>query len=160
MSFDYAQEGFSLVEVMVAMVISGVALVGALGAVHQSSRHVQEGIAADRALTMVQGRLEAKRSVRWESLLEDDLDQDGVPDLLMKDDGQGTDVMAGDGIYSAGWDHNGIRLVWTLEADHPGSLSTVGSVTIVAVGMYAGPRGPREVRMGTVRANPTFVGTR
>jgi prepilin-type N-terminal cleavage/methylation domain-containing protein len=152
------QGGFSLVEVMVAMVISGVALIGAMGAIHLSSRQLQDGVAADRALAMVQARLEAKRSIRWELMLEDDLDHDGIPDVFMKDDGQGSDVSAGDGIYSAWSERDGIRLVWTVEADRSGPLSAAGSAAIVATASYMGPRGAREVRMGTVRANPSFVG--
>ena len=154
------EDGFSLIEVMVAMVISGIALMGAMGAVQISSRHVQDGITAGRALTLAQTRLEAKRSVRWESLLEDDLDHDGIPDVFMKDDGQGNDVLAGDGIFTASSDRDGIKLVWTVEADRPGPLSVAGSVAILAVASYTGPRGLRDVRIGTLRANPMFVGAR
>ncbi len=160
MSCKRIEGGFSLLEVMMAMVISGVTLVGALGAVQISSRHIQEGLVADRALAMAQARLEAKRAVQWASILEDDLDHDGAPDLTMKDDGQGNDLTAGDGIYSAGWQRDGVTLAWTVEADRPGPLSMAGWVTIVAVASYTGPRGPREVRVGTVRANPMFVGAR
>lgn len=154
------EDGFSLVEVMVAMVISGTALVGAMGAVHLSARSLQEGMLAQRALEQAQARVEAKRSVRWASLLEDDLDHDGAPDVWMTDDGQGSDVTAGDGVYTGVSGRDGIGLVWTVEADHPGPLSAAGSVAIVAVASFRGSRGMREVRVGTVRANPVFVGAR
>jgi prepilin-type N-terminal cleavage/methylation domain-containing protein len=157
---DRTQAGFSLVEVMVAMVISGIALVGAMGAVHLASRHAQQGGTADRALTMVQARLEAKRSVRWDSMLEDDLDHDGIPDVFMKDDGQGSDAAAGDGIYSAAADRDGIRLVWTVEPDRRGPLNAAGAVVIFATASYMGSGGWHDVPMGTVRANPTYVGAR
>jgi prepilin-type N-terminal cleavage/methylation domain-containing protein len=160
MTPDISEGGFSLVEVMAAMIISGIALVGSLGAVQLASRQTQEGVTADRALTMAQGRLEAMRSVRWDSMLEGDLNQDGVPDVVMKDDGEGSDVRAGDGVYSAGLERDGIRLVWTLEPDRSGPLGGVGSVTIVVAASYQGPRGLREVRLGTARANPLYVGAR
>ncbi len=74
---------------------------GTLGAVEVSSRHVQQGGLNSKAIELAQARLEAKRSVRWQSLLEDDLDRDGIPETLMADDGQGSDITAGDGIYTA-----------------------------------------------------------
>jgi len=160
MTSDSTQSGFSLVEVMVAMVISGIALMGTMGAVHLASRQAQEGVAADRALMMAQSRLEAKRSIQWESMLVDDLDHDGVPEVILKDDGEGSDAVAGDGVYSAGVERDGIRLIWTVEPDRTGPLSGVGSVAIVAVASYQGPRGLHEVRMGTVRSNPLYVGMR
>jgi prepilin-type N-terminal cleavage/methylation domain-containing protein len=158
MSKRTGEDGFSLIEVMVAMVISGVALMGTMGAVELSSRHIQQGIISSRALGMAQARLEAKRSVRWQVLLEDDLDQDGIPETLMKDDGQSPDSIAGDGIYTATNERDGVTLVWTVEADHSGPLNSIGVVTIRAIATYQGPIGQREIRMATLRANPAFVG--
>ncbi|HBR49190.1 MAG TPA: hypothetical protein DEA71_03795, partial [Nitrospira sp.] len=71
-------QGLSLIEVMVAMVISGIALMGTLGAVEISSRYAQQTVMNSRALELAQGRLEVKRSIRWQLLLEDDLDRDGI----------------------------------------------------------------------------------
>ena len=154
-------EGFSLIEVMVAMMISGIALMGTLGAVEISSRHGQEGGLSSKALELAQARLEVKRSVRWRSLLEDDLDRDGFSETLMADDGQGYDVVAGDGIYTAMYERDGVTVVWMVEADRPGLLSASGMVTIRAVASYPGLRGQRkEVRVATIRANPAFVGQR
>ena len=76
-------DGFTLIEVMVAMVIAGIALMGTLGAVEVSSRHVQQGSLNSKAIELVQARLEAKRSVRWQSLLEDDLD---FQELISRDE--------------------------------------------------------------------------
>jgi len=95
------ERGFSLVEVMVAMSISMIVVMGGMAALQVSSRLTQQGVMKTRAVSLAQGRLEAKRSVRWEALLQDDLDHDGRIDLVMTDDGQGADVSAGDGIYSA-----------------------------------------------------------
>jgi len=153
-------EGFSLIEVMMAMVISGIALMGAMGAVEMSSRHVQQGSLSSRALELAQARLEAKRSVRWQSLLEDDLNHDGIPEVIMKDDGQGHDTMADDGVYTAMQERDGVTVIWTVEADRPGPLSAVGIVAIRAVASYVGPGGQKQVRVATLRANPAFVGQR
>lgn len=154
-------DGFSLIEVMVAMVISGVALMGTLGAVEVSSRHVQQGGLTSKAIELAQARLEAKRSVRWQSLLEDDLDHDGIPETFMADDGQGSDVTAGDGIYTAGYERDGVTVVWMIETERPGSLRSAAMVMIRAVASYPGLNGhKREVQVATIRANPNFVGQR
>lgn len=161
MSRIVQQNGFSLVEVMVAMMISGIALMGALSAVEVSSRHVQQGGLSNKALELAQARLEVKRSVRWQSLLEDDLDRDGIPETFMADDGQGHDRTAGDGIYTAMYERDGVTVVWTIEGERPGPLSASGMVTIRAVASYPGLRGQqREVHVATIRANPGFVGQR
>lgn len=152
--------GFSLLEVMAAMAIAGIALMGTMGAVDIAARHVEQGSLSMHALALAQARLEAKRSVRWQSLLEDDLDHDGVPEILLRDDGQGYDLAAGDGIYTAMQQRDGVILVWSVEPDRAGPLSSVGLVTIRAAASYEGPGGLKEVRMATLRANPTFVGRR
>lgn len=156
---DY-DRGFSLVEVMAAMMITGIVLMGTMGAMDLSSRHVRQGALSTHALALAQARLEAKRSVRWQSLLEDDLDHDGVPDTIMKDDGQGHDQAAGDGIYTAVQERDGVTLTWSVEPDRAGPLSSVGLVTIRATASYEGPGGLKEVRIATLRANPAFVGRR
>jgi prepilin-type N-terminal cleavage/methylation domain-containing protein len=154
-------DGFSMIEVMVAMMISGIALMGTLGAVEISSRHVRQGGLSSKALELAQARLEVKRSVRWQSLLEDDLDHDGVPETFMVDDGQGHDVVAGDGIYTAMYEHDGVTVVWTIEAERSGPLSTSDMVTIRAIASHPGVRGQKkEVQVATIRANPGFVGQR
>jgi prepilin-type N-terminal cleavage/methylation domain-containing protein len=161
MSRVLLNDGFSLIEVMVAMMISGIALMGTLGAVEVSSQYVQQGGLSSKALELAQARLEVKRSVRWQSLLEDDLDRDGVPETFMADDGQGYDVTAGDGIYTAMYERDGVTVVWMIEADRPGPLSAIGLVTIHATASYQGFRGQKkEVRVATMRANPRFVGQR
>lgn len=113
-----------------------------------------------RALSLAQGRLEAKRSVRWEAMLQDDLDHDGRTDVVMADDGQGADVSEEDGIYTGQWEHDGISLTWTVVMDRLGPLTTAGFVTIRAAASYPGLGGTRVVELGTVRANPAFAGVR
>jgi prepilin-type N-terminal cleavage/methylation domain-containing protein len=154
-------DGFSLVEVMVAMVIAGIALMGTLGAVEVSSRHVQLGGLKSKAIELAQARLEAKRSIRWQSLLEDDLDRDGIPETFMTDDGQGSDIAADDGIYTAMFHRDGVTVVWMIETEQPGPLLSSAMVVIRAVASYSGLNGHRrEVQVATIRANPKFVGQR
>lgn len=152
--------GFSLIEVMIAMVISGIAFMGAIGAVQISSGQTRQGALSSRALELAQTRLEVKHSVRWPHLLEDDLDGDGIPETMMKDDGQHPDNMADDGIYTAILERNGITVVWSVEPDRPGPLASVGMVAIRAVSSYVGQGEQKEVLVGTLRANPAFVGQR
>jgi prepilin-type N-terminal cleavage/methylation domain-containing protein len=153
--------GISLIEVMVAMMISGIALMATLGAVDIASKYAHQGVTSSQALEFAQGRLEVKRSVRWDLLLEDDLDRDGVAETHMVDDGTGVDVVPGDGIYTAMYERDGITLVWTIETDHPGPLSGAGMVRFRAVASYLGRnREKKEVQMAMMRANPSFVGLR
>jgi prepilin-type N-terminal cleavage/methylation domain-containing protein len=158
MSRDPRQEGMTLIEVIVAMAISGIALLGAIGAVQVSSGSIRESGLATKALELAQSRLESKRSVRWQYLLEDDVDGDGIPEALMKDDGQGSDVAAGDGIYTATLERDGVTVVWAVEADNRRPLQSVGIVAIRAVSSYIGRDGRKEVQVATLRANPVFVG--
>lgn len=152
-------QGISLVEVMVAMMISGIALMGTLGAVELSSRYAQQSVMNSQALELAQGRLEVKRSVRWQLLLEDDLDRDGIAETHMVDDGTGFDAAPGDGIYTAMYERDGITVVWTIETDRPGPLSTTSMVRIQAVASYQGRnQEKREVQIASMRANPSYVG--
>src|SRR3569832_2368264 len=138
MSGSLQQNGFSSVEVMVAMMISGIALMGALSAVEVSSKHLQQGGLSNKALELAQARLEVKRSVRWQSLLEDDLDRNGVPETFMADDGRGYDVAAGDGIYTAMHQRDGVTVVRTIEAEPSRPLHTAAMVMIRAIASYPG----------------------
>ena len=150
--------GFTFAEVMVAMAIMSIALMGAVATFQFAEQQFHQGLLASRALAMAESRIEAKRSARWDRLLLDDLTHDGRPDLTMHDDGQGSDVHPGDGVYSGSWDEDGIHLSWTVTLSRPGSLSASGSVLLEATASYVTDRGPREVRISTLRANPTFVG--
>ena len=154
----YAEGGVSFAEVLVAMALTLTGLVGAMGAFQAAERSVRTGTLATRALAMAESRIEAKRAARWNRLLLDDLNHDGVPDLVMHDDGVGGDVLAGDGVYSGSWDQDGIHLIWTVTPSRSGSLSASGHVLIEARAVYAAGENSREVRVGTLRANPVFVG--
>lgn len=151
------EAGLSLVEVMIAMVISGVALMGTMGAMEMSARYAQQGQLSTRALALAQARLEAKRSVRWAALLEDDLNHDGVPEILMKDDGEGPDRRAADGIYSAMHEQDGVTVVWTIEPDGEEPWPAAPVVVVRATASYDGGSGTKDIRMATLRANPTFM---
>jgi prepilin-type N-terminal cleavage/methylation domain-containing protein len=154
------ERGVSLLEVIVAMMISGVTLLGTMGALELASRHVYQGQVSTRALAMAQARLEAKRSVSWEALLADDLNHDGVAEVMMQDDGQRFDRRADDGIYTAAQEQNGVTVVWTVESDGPGPVLSATLVTIRATAFYEGVGGTKELHLATLRANPAFVGTR
>ncbi|MBH0207834.1 MAG: hypothetical protein HP495_04785 [Nitrospira sp.] len=79
----------------------------------------------------------------------------------MADDGTGFDVAPGDGIYTAMYERDGITVVWTIETDRPGPLSATSMVKIQATASYLGRnREQREVRVATMRANPSYVGQR
>ena len=160
MKMHTEDNGFSLIEVMIAMVISGIAFMGAIGAVQISSGYARQGALTTRALELAQSRLEIKQSVRWPYLLEDDLDGDGIPETVMKDDGQNPDRVAEDGIYTAMLERDGFTVVWTVETDRPGPLGSVGIVAIQVMSSYVGREDMNTVRVATLRANPAFVGHR
>ena len=156
----HAEGGASFAEVLVAMTLTLIGLVGAMGAFQAAERSIRIGTLATRALAMAESRIEAKRSVRWDRLLLDDLNHDGASDLVMHDDGVAGDVLAGDGVYSGSWEHDGVRLIWTVTPSRSDSLSASGHVLIEARAIYAVGEGQREVQVGTLRANPMFVGSR
>lgn len=151
-------EGFSLLETMIAATIASIAIVGAMGAVEVASRFVKSASLVDHALEKAQSRLESKRSVHWRMILLDDLDHDGVLETVMKDDGEGHDAVVGDGVYTAATEEDGITEVWTVEVDRPGPIPSVSTVTIRSNVTYHGPNGIREVRVETIRANPAYLG--
>ena len=153
-----AEGGAGFAEVFVALALTMIGLAGAMGAFQAAERSLRMGMLATRALAMAESRIEAKRAARWDRLLLDDLNYDGISDLVMHDDGTGGDVLAGDGVYSGSWDQDGVHLIWTVTPSHSGSLSASGHVLIDARAVYAADEGPHEVRIGTLRANPVFVG--
>jgi hypothetical protein len=155
----HAEGGASFAEVLVAMALTLIGLVGAMGAFEAAERSFRTGMLATRALAMAESRIEAKRAARWDRLLLDDLNHDGVPDLVMRDDGADGDVLASDGVYSGSWDQDGVHLIWTLTPSRSASLSASGHVLIEARAIYTADDGQHEVRVGTLRANPVFVGS-
>ena len=155
----HAENGASFAEVLVAMALTLIGLAGAIGAFQAAERSLRTGMLATRALAMAESRIEAKRAARWDRLLLDDLNHDGIPDLVMRDDGADGDVLAGDGVYSGRWDQDGVLLIWTVTPSHSDSLSASGQVVVEARAVYAAGESQREVRVGTLRANPVFVGS-
>ncbi|MGH7207239.1 MAG: type IV pilus modification PilV family protein [Nitrospiraceae bacterium] len=155
------EKGFSLIEVMFAMVILAFGVLGVMGMFQWADHGLRHGANGTRALAMVESRLEAKRTVTWDALFLDDLDSDGIPEITMRDDGTEGDAEAGDGVYTASREQDGIRLVWTVQPDRAGSLRSVGSVVIQARASYqVGQSQWREIRIGTLRANPQYLGAR
>ena len=156
--FD-SPRGATFSEVLVALALTLIGVMGAMGAFQAADRSIMQGTLATRALAMAESRLEAKKSVRWDRLLLDDLDHDGVPEILMHDDGANGDRAAGDGIYSAAWEQAGVRLTWTVAPNRPGNLSSSGFVVLESRASYKSGSGPQEVRVATVRANPMCAGS-
>lgn len=152
-------KGATFSEVLVALALTLIGLIGAMGAFHAAEQRIGQGTLATRALAKAESRIEAKRSIQWEQLLMDDLDHDGLHEVLMHDDGAGGDQIAGDGIYAAAWEQDGVLLVWTVSPNRPGSLLDSGFVTLEARATYMTGSGPREVRVATIRANPVFAGS-
>lgn len=153
--------GFTLVEVMVAVVILSVGLLGGIGTLHLTERRFLHSQLSSRALALAEARLEAKRAGRWESLLFDDVDDDGISEIVMQDSGMEDDLSAGDGIYTAAMEQNGIRLTWTVEVPGPGPLASFGTAWIEVRARYPVETGHwKEIRLRTLRANPRYMGGR
>jgi prepilin-type N-terminal cleavage/methylation domain-containing protein len=159
--FVVTEGGFGLIEVMIAMVILAFSILGVMGMFQWGDYGLQRGANGTRALAMAEARIEAKRTAPWDSLLADDLDMDGTAEIIMRDDGMQQDAVGGDGIYTASVEHDGIRMIWTVQPDRSGSVSGAGSVVIQARASYqvAGGRW-HEIRIGTLRANPKYLGQR
>lgn len=153
------EPGATLSEVMIAMVLTSLGVTGAMGAFAAADKSLTRDAVAARAIAMAESRLEAKRAVPWNQLLSDDLDHDGVPDVIMRDDGIGGDRTAGDGIYSGMLEQQGVKVVWTVAPRGQGPLGSAGAVIIEARGIYSSGDGEREVRLVTLRANSAFAGT-
>jgi prepilin-type N-terminal cleavage/methylation domain-containing protein len=152
------ERGFSLIEVMVAMVILAFSVLGVASMFKWSNEGLVDGTKGTQALAMAEGRVEVKRSGPWEALLTDDLDGDGVADIRMRDDGTQGDALAGDGIYSGLSEQDGLRLVWTVQPMQPGPLESTGIVLIKAVATYQIGSRSRSMEIGTFRVNPAYVG--
>src|SRR5512145_1467853 len=122
----HAEGGASFAEVLVAIALTMIGLTGAMGAFQVAERSVKTGMLVTRAVAMAESRIEAKRSVRCDRLLLDDLNHDGTPDLVMRDDGLSGDVLAGDGVFSGSWDQDDVHLTWTVTPSRSASLSASG----------------------------------
>lgn len=152
------QRGFSLTEVMVSMVIVPIAILGVTSMFQHANAGLQDGGKHAKAVAIAEGRLEVKRIVPWETLLIDDLDVDGVPELPMVDDGTLDDVAAGDGIFTSGVSQDGVHVTWTVQSIDGGSPTRAGMVLIKARATYQIGARSRAIEVGTLRANPLYVG--
>lgn len=150
--------GATFSEVLVAMALTSIGVLGAMGAFLAADKSLSRDALATRALAMAESRLEAKRAASWNQLLLDDLDHDGLTDLTMHDDGISGDRTAGDGIYSAIWEQQGVTVMWTVAFSHVGRPGSSGAVVIESRSVYHASTGEREVRLATLRANPAFIG--
>ena len=155
------QDGFSLIEVMMAMVVLAFGILGVMSAFRWSDHGLRQSTTGTRALALAESRLEAKRAAPWDALLTDDLDGDGRAEVTMQDDGRPPDTQAGDGVYTAAIEQDGLVLRWTVQPDRIGVVQTWGSAVITAGARYQAGQGQwREVTVGTLRANPRYLGAR
>lgn len=152
------EDGFSLIEVMVSMVILAFTVLGVTSMFQWSNEGLQDGGKGTQALAMAEARVEVKRLASWEALLMDDLDGDGMAERGMHDDGRQGDAVGGDGIYSDLLEKDGIRLVWTVQPVHNGPLETAGMVMITAQATYPIGSQSHTIQTGTFRANPHYLG--
>jgi hypothetical protein len=152
--------GATFSEVLVALALTSVGVMGAMGAFQASDKSVRHDALAARALALAESRIEIKRAVPWDQLLLDDLNHDGMPDIIMHDDGTGGDRRAGDGIYSAMLEQQDVTVIWTVAPRHVEGLGNSGGVVIEARAIYQSSSGEREVHLATLRANPSFAGSR
>ena len=159
-SFLPCEWGATFSEVLIALTLTIIGMVGAMGAFQRAGETIGQGTIATRALALAESRLEAKRSIRWDRLLLDDLDHDGRHEIMMQDDGRRGDRIAGDGIYSAEWERDGLRVNWTVAPNRPGPLSDSSFVLLEAQVSYVSNGRTHELRLATIRANPVFAGGR
>lgn len=158
--FRGAEKGITLVEVMVAMMILAVAMMGSLGLFEWAEGGMRQGEIAMQALALAESKLEGKRAVRWERLLAEDLDADGQYETAMRDDGLDGDATAGDGVYSVRAHHGPVELTWTVQPAQLRNLSASAYAVIHVTARYRNLRDRwREIELRTVRANPRYVGS-
>lgn len=151
--------GFTLVESMVALVVLSIGVIGTIAMCEWAQRGLQRGAMTTTALALAESCVEAKRSLPWDQLLADDLDQNGTLESLMRDDGLLDDETNGDGIFTGSVTRSNIRLVWTVELNRGGQPGTASLATIEARASFTTLGGQsREVRVRTIRANPRAVG--
>ena len=143
-----------------AMALTSVGIAATMGAFEAADKTLGRDVLAVRALAMAEARIEAKCAVPWELLLVDDFNHDGIAETMMRDDGTGGDHTAADGIYSAMFEQQGVKIVWTVAPQHPGPVDTARAVVIEARGFYVAGGREREVRLATLRANSAFGGSR
>jgi len=154
-----SRAGFTLVESMVALVVLSIGVIGTIGMFEWAEQGLQRGSLTTTALTLAESQLEAKRSLPWEQLLMDDLDQDGTLESSMRDDGLQEDVTNSDGIFTGSLVSSHIRLVWTVELNRGSRPASASLATIEARAIFRTKGGQeKEVRLRTIRANPHYVG--
>ncbi|BCA54980.1 hypothetical protein W02_21200 [Nitrospira sp. KM1] len=150
--------GASFSEVLIAMALIPIALVGAMGAFHTAEQTIGEGVLANRALAMAESRIEAKRAAKWDLLLVDDLNYDGIHEIVMHDDGQEGDLQAADGVYSARKELDNVLLTWSVSPNRTGPQRLWGYVVLQAQAQFGKTDRRRAINVTTIRSNPSFVG--
>jgi prepilin-type N-terminal cleavage/methylation domain-containing protein len=153
-------EGFTLVESMVALMVLSIGIIATIGMCEWGQRGLQRGAMTTTALALAESCLEAKRSLPWDQLLADDLDQNGTLESIMHDDGLLDDETIGDGIFTGSQTRSNIRLVWTVQLNRGSQPGASSLATIEARASFTTLGGQeREVRVRTIRANPRYIGS-
>lgn len=145
------QNGFTLVEVMVATVIAGIGFVAGFGMLEwaEQGRHV--GVRATQATVVASSRLELLKVRPWDQLLTGDVHDGPVTRVVDAEKSLVT--------FTADEERDGIRLMWTVEPSDARGLSRSSHVWIRVTATYRTLQGRlRDVAMVTLRSNPRFVG--
>ena len=84
-----AQKGISILEVVFALVIFSISLMGVLGMFSLGEEGGSFGDHTSLAVSLAQNKMEEKWMAPWEGILWDDLDGDGQAETKMKKTGPG-----------------------------------------------------------------------
>jgi type II secretory pathway component PulJ len=144
------EKGCSLVEAMVALSILSTILAGSLGLFDITERGIAAGAKSLAMTAVVESRMEAWRTIPYQSLLSHDPTGDAKVDLVFHETGSGQ--FQGQQVI------DGVLLTFTVMLDHP-VLSRSGVATIKLAAEWDDPRGRHQlVRFGFRRANPVYSG--
>ena len=143
-------EGCSLVEAMVALSILSTVLAGTLGLFDITERGIAAGAKSLAMTALVESKMEALRTIPYQSLLLPDRNGDAKSDLVFHE--------MGNGQFQGQQTIDGVLLTSTVVLDHP-TLSRSGAATIKMAAEWDDPRGQhRSIRFGFRRANPVYSG--
>jgi type II secretory pathway component PulJ len=153
-----SEYGFSLAETMVALTVLSINLIGAVSMFALAQDGISAGKKSLEAMALAESRMERMRAAAYHTLLIDDLEGDGLADVVLEDSGNGADATAGDGEYTARLTVNQIVLTWTVHPDHP-LLARSRTATITVTAEWSDRQGRRRtIRLGMQRANPLYTG--
>ncbi len=146
-----ADDGFTLVEVLVAMSILSIVLTGSFGMFAVIEKRTAAAAQTLSVTALVESRIEVLRTIPYQSLAAPDFDGDGRADLVFDEKDPG--LLSGQQTTP-----NHILLTYALILDQPQLvLSSVATIKVTADWEDSEGR-PRTVRFGLRRANPVYSG--